>query len=246
MIDTILLAQELGRLDKVGIYSPNQLNEYQNNANLTAIYPGRLGKCTGLNGKLLEYLTKNWASFDSFTEGKGLEIKSLLESGTPFMGLFYVSLGLSGEMGEMQEKIMACDDKDSIVGEIGDVYWYISQVCMELNTPMGYLLNITPSYKTARKIIHDPELIKYALLLTCSVWTGRVSEITKKLLRDSQGHLSPIKKTMILENLTKILIAMRSICALQDVTPEFCMEKNIEKLFSRKERGKIGGSGDNR
>lgn len=246
MIDTILLVQELRKLDKVGIYSPNQLNEYQNNANLTAIYPGRLGKCNELNGKLIHFLVENWANFDMCTERRGSEIKSFLESGTPFLGLFYVSLGLSGEMGEMQEKIMIGEDKDSIVGEIGDVYWYISQVCMELNTPMGYLLNITPSYKTTRKIIHDPELIKFTLLLLCSVWTGRVSEITKKLLRDSHGHLSPIKKAMILENLTKILIAMRSVCALQDVTPEFCMEKNIEKLFSRKERGKIGGSGDNR
>lgn len=246
MIDIILLEQKLKANEKMNSYSTVKLNEYQNNANLTAIYPGRLGKCNGLNGRLIEYLTINWTSFDSFTKGKAEDIKSFLSCGTPFMGLFYTSLGLSGEIGEMQEKIMSESGKDSIIGEIGDVYWYISQVCMELGTPMGYLLDITPKYKSTRKIIKDPELIRYSLLLTCSVWSGRICDITKKLLRDSQGHLNPSKKNEILENLSKILIAMNSICALQDTSHIECMDKNIEKLFSRMERGKLGGSGDNR
>ena len=248
MIDTVKLEIMLRRQKKMSEYSSSQLNGYQNNANVTAIYPGRLGKCNGLNGKLLEYLTKNWSSFDSFSGGNGKEIKEFIECGTPFTGLFYVSLGLAGEIGEMQEKVLAGNPENitDVVGEIGDVYWYISQVCMELNTPMGYLLSIVPKYESTRKIIYDPEMITCSLLLTCSVWSGRISDITKKLLRDSHGHLEPDKKTKILENLTKILMAVRSICAIVGTTPDHCMEKNIEKLYSRMERGKLGGSGDNR
>lgn len=231
-------------------YSPSKLNEYQNNANTTAIYPGRLGKRNGLNGKLLRYLTKNWSGFDSFTGGKSQEIKDYLECGTPFVGLFYVSLGLAGEIGEMQEKVVSYkegeDDLAPVVGELGDVYWYISQVCMELGTPMGHLLSINPKYSETRKIIYDPNMITVCLILACSIWSGRISDITKKLLRDSHGHLAADKKISILENLTKILIAMRSICAILGVTPEYCMEQNITKLFSRMERGKLGGSGDAR
>lgn len=233
----------------MGNYSPDQLNSYQTSANVTAIYPGRLGKCNGLNGKLLEYLTHNWSSFDSFVDEKGKDIKAFLECGTPFTGLFYVSLGLAGEIGEMQEKIilhLEDENIDGVIGEIGDVFWYLSQVCMELGVPMGYLTQINPKYTSTRKIIKNPTEITWSLLLTCSIWSGRISDITKKLLRDSHGHLSPDKKNLILENLAKILIAVRSICAILNIDPVNCMNLNIEKLYSRMERGRLGGSGDNR
>jgi NTP pyrophosphatase (non-canonical NTP hydrolase) len=248
VIDIIKLEIALRRQKKMSDYCACKLNEYQTQANVTAIYPGRLGKCNGLNGKLIEYLTTNWSDFDSYTEGKSTEIKSYLECGTPFIGLFYTSLGLSGEIGEMQEKIVTfdADGPEPTIGELGDVYWYLSQVCMELGVPMGHLLKVIPKYSSTRKIIYDPELITFSLLLTCSVWSGRICDITKKLLRDSHGHLSPDKKSAIIENLAKILIAMRSICAILNIDPDHCMSENIKKLYSRMDRGKLGGSGDNR
>ena len=249
MIDTAKLEYMFRRQKKMPEYCASKLNEYQNSANVTAIYPGRLGKCNGLNGKLIQYLTKNWSCFDDFTEGKSHEIKEFLECGTPFIGLFYTSLGLSGEIGEMQEKVMCHKDSESldpIIGELGDVYWYISQVCMELDVPMGYLLKIVPKYSDTRKIVHDPIEITLSLLLVCSVWSGRINDITKKLLRDSHGHFKADKKNAILENLTKIINAMASICAILNIDPQHCMDQNINKLYSRMERGKLGGSGDTR
>lgn len=60
-------------------------------------------------------------------------------------GLFYVSLGL-GEVGEIQGKvkkiwrddngIITPEKKQAIAGEIGDVLWYISQMCTELGIEM--------------------------------------------------------------------------------------------------------------
>lgn len=215
---------------------------------MTAIYPGRLGKKKKQTGKLLNYLIKTWVRFNFTVDGDGDEIKTFLECGAPFIGLFYVTLGLNGEIGELQEKMAAREDytSEDVAKEIGDVFWYLSQVCMELNVPFGYLLKVSPEYSSTRKIVNDPENIRCLLLITMSVWSGRVADIVKKLLRDSQGHLLPEKRMEIIVNLAKILRAVFSVCALEGITPEDAMDKNIDKLFSRMERGKIGGSGDDR
>ena len=159
------------------------------------------------------------------------------------VGLFYVSLGLSGEIGELQEKIIGNADKDAITKELGDVYWYISQVCMELNLPMGYLTKIKVEYKNLRKI-SDFSVERY--LLALSILSGRICEILKKTLRDNNGHLQPQKKEDMIKILAKILYNMLGVCGVCDCDPQEVMNINIEKLFSRKERGVLQGSGDNR
>lgn len=52
-------------------------------------------------------------------------------------GLYYTALGLSGETGEVSEKIKklirdGTIDKDSIKKELGDVLWYLSALSYEL------------------------------------------------------------------------------------------------------------------
>jgi len=229
----------------------NILNNFQNDANLTAIYPGRLSKNKNMNSMILKYINTTWDLFYLNLGDKAFDAHSMLESSTPFTGLFYVSMGLSGEIGELQEKLSLSEDtsiftKDDIVGEIGDVFWYLSQVCMELDTPMSHLLDIIPEYSTTRKIVNDPNSIKSSLMLTLSIWSGRVNDITKKLLRDSKGHMPPKTKETILENCAKIYNALVAICAIIDAPFEYVLAKNTEKLFSRKERNTLTGSGDNR
>lgn len=79
------------------------LTEYQFKASETAVYPGR----------------------------------------KTFQGLVYCVLGLNGETGEVAEKIkkiirdedgiMTDKKKQDIVKELGDVLWYVSQCCEELD-----------------------------------------------------------------------------------------------------------------
>jgi len=81
--------------------------EYQSKARMTAIYPGKF----------------------------------------ELMGLMYVCLGLCGETGEFAEKIkkMIRDDngvmtkerQDLIMKELGDVLWYIANICSELKISMN-------------------------------------------------------------------------------------------------------------
>ena len=164
---------------------------------------------------------------------------------TAMAGLFYVSLGLSGEIGELQEKVLCGDTDDLIKKELGDVYWYVSQVCMELGTPMSYLLKTKIDYKKLRSITSTDAIVERSLL-AMSILSGRICEILKKSLRDNNGHLGPGKKDEIIEALAKILHNMLGTCGMLNMEPEEIMNLNIEKLFSRKERGLLGGSGDNR
>jgi NTP pyrophosphatase (non-canonical NTP hydrolase) len=60
--------------------------------------------------------------------------------------LSYVLLGLSGEVGEIQNKAkkvirdkngeISKEFKDDMIKEIGDVMWYVSQLCNELDLNM--------------------------------------------------------------------------------------------------------------
>lgn len=59
-------------------------------------------------------------------------------------GLIYVSLGASGETGEINnkvkkiirdsDKVISEDTRLKLVDEVSDVLWYISQMCTELGT----------------------------------------------------------------------------------------------------------------
>jgi len=61
--------------------------------------------------------------------------------------LYYPALGLCGECGEVAEKVkkimrddngkITSDKKDKLEKEIGDVIWYIAQLCSELKLDFG-------------------------------------------------------------------------------------------------------------
>lgn len=83
------------------------LNEYQSRARKTAVYPGK----------------------------------------NELMGLMYVCLGLCGETGEFVEKIkkMIRDDhgimtkerEELVIKELGDIIWYVANICSELKISMN-------------------------------------------------------------------------------------------------------------
>jgi len=83
-----------------------KLNEYQEEASRTAIFPN--------------------------------ELPDFLD-----VGQVYTVLGQSGESGEIQEKLKKAireDDKqyvEDMRDEVGDVLWYLSQVCEEFDWDMG-------------------------------------------------------------------------------------------------------------
>ena len=69
---------------------------------------------------------------------------------------------------------------------------------------------------------------------------------TKKHIRDDQGSLDPEKRSEIIDALHQTYHYVNQKAQIHNSSLEEVCEKNIEKLFSRKDRGVLKGSGDNR
>ena len=76
--------------------------------------------------------------------------------------------------------------------------------------------------------------------------TGEVAEKVKKILRDKEGIVSREDREEIKKELGDVLWYLAQISAEMGLSLEEVAQANIEKLFSRLERGKIQGVGDNR
>ena len=76
--------------------------------------------------------------------------------------------------------------------------------------------------------------------------SGEIAEKFKKLIRDKQGMLTDEDKKEILKELGDVLWYINSIATLLDSDLQTVARNNLDKLLSRKARGVIQGSGDNR
>lgn len=75
---------------------------------------------------------------------------------------------------------------------------------------------------------------------------GEVAEKLKKIIRDDLGTVTEEKKAELKKELGDVLWYVAAIAKEFGLTLDEIAEANIEKLFSRKERGVLKGSGDNR
>lgn len=75
---------------------------------------------------------------------------------------------------------------------------------------------------------------------------GEVAEKIKKIIRDKDGILSEVDKFEITKELGDVLWYIAILAEEMGFDLEEVAKMNLEKLASRKERGVLGGSGDNR
>jgi len=75
---------------------------------------------------------------------------------------------------------------------------------------------------------------------------GEVAEKVGKVLRDEGGEFSDEKKKELALEVSDVLWYVAAMAGSLGYTLDEVGEMNLSKLASRKERGKIGGSGDNR
>jgi NTP pyrophosphatase (non-canonical NTP hydrolase) len=75
---------------------------------------------------------------------------------------------------------------------------------------------------------------------------GEVAEKIKKVLRDKNGILDKETKADIEKELGDVLWYVSQLSSELGVSLDDIAEKNIEKLYSRMERGVLSGNGDNR
>lgn len=75
---------------------------------------------------------------------------------------------------------------------------------------------------------------------------GEIAEKSKKIVRDHKSDFSKIDLDDLKKELGDVLWYVATLADYFDIPLEEIGQKNIDKLASRLERGKIGGSGDNR
>ena len=76
--------------------------------------------------------------------------------------------------------------------------------------------------------------------------TGEVAEKVKKLIRDKGGLVDDATRDALRKELGDVLWYIAQLCTELDLSMSDVAAGNIEKLASRRERGKISGEGDNR
>lgn len=104
------------------------------------------------------------------------------------------------------------------------------------------LVTLTPNEHSYGDI--TPEMT--AQLLGLSDESGEVLSKFKKLLRDKNGVMSQEDKTEIIKEIGDVLWYVNSLAHLLGYSLEEVAQMNIDKLASRKQRGTLNGSGDNR
>jgi|SRR3989344_532812 len=75
---------------------------------------------------------------------------------------------------------------------------------------------------------------------------GEVAEKVKKIYRDHGGVVNDTHKEDIKKELGDVLWYVAQLAHELGLSLSEIAEHNLEKLFSRKDRGVLGGSGDNR
>ena len=102
----------------------------------------------------------------------------------------------------------------------------------------------TKSRKTAKYPPIGHPVIYPTLGLTNEA--GEVAGKIKKIFRDKEGVIGATEREALKGELGDVLWYLAQVCTELDLSLDEVAGYNIEKLYSRLERGKIGGEGDNR
>jgi NTP pyrophosphatase (non-canonical NTP hydrolase) len=92
-------------------------------------------------------------------------------------------------------------------------------------------------------LVHTDHAIVYPTLGLVNE-AGEVAGKVKKLFRDKNGLISEEDRQGLKGELGDVLWYLAQICTELDLTLAEVAEANLEKLFSRLERGTIRGEGD--
>lgn len=102
----------------------------------------------------------------------------------------------------------------------------------------------TDTYSGTMTAISDPGFLEKAFGLVGEA--GEVAEKLKKIIRDKDGVLTDDDKREIIKEFGDVLWYISALSHYLGVSFESVAQGNLEKVLSRKARGKTHGSGDNR
>ena len=165
------------------------------------------------------------------------------------LGIFYATFGLVDEVAEVYEALDYDPDTSVVVGdklksELSDCLWYVARIVVEWRLDWDAL---ETEVKELQGKIEPRDLIESYHLMIVSA--GNICGVAKKYLRDEGFHLnapSQAKRTQVQFLLANALVGLYNMLYLLNLSLDELMQINLDKLFSRKKRGKLHGEGDNR
>ena len=109
-------------------------------------------------------------------------------------------------------------------------------------------MEINHYQRESRKTAIYPDIGKNAIYPTLGLVgeSGEVADKVKKILRHNKGIFDNKSKEAIKLELGDVLWYVSQLSSELGFELEEVAESNLKKLFSRKSRGQISGSGDNR
>ena len=171
---------------------------------------------------------------------------------SPFANFTYPALGLAGEVGETIDKLtLVSTPKHEIIKELGDVLWYTTNTPIDAGLDFLDLVNIMTGMLPVATFTELGNKLAYgndarSSLIRLPIYVGRIAEIAKKMIRDNSGVLPPEKLPVVKDSTCQILLCLFDICTQWSINMDDVAQANIDKLFSRRDRGVLSGSGDNR
>lgn len=110
------------------------------------------------------------------------------------------------------------------------------------------IMNFEEYQKKSRKTAKYPDAGNNFIYPTLGLSgeSGEVAEKIKKVLRDKEGKIDDGCRAEIEKELGDVLWYVSQLATELGLSLDNIAEKNIEKLYSRMDRGKLKGSGDNR
>lgn len=149
-----------------------------------------------------------------------------------FLGLCYTTSGLPDEVWELWEALQT----PNAPKELSDCAWYFVNTVYEANIPIQDIVT--------KHFTESLDMFK--------AWQNmmgpscKINGIVKKILRDNKCKLTNEKRNKLKKQLVQFLDGFYQMCALMGYNYLYILQMNIDKLYSRKERGVLNGSGDNR
>lgn len=148
--------------------------------------------------------------------------------------IYYPTLGLAGECGEVFGKLYFDAEPVETIKELGDVMWYVANLMTELNLSLDDF--------TIESVQGDGLQLCGLMVVT----VGSICENVKKTMRDCEGVMPDDKRINVTFAIGMVLSYIDGIAHTLGSDIDAVCQINIDKLFSRKERGVIKGDGDNR